>query len=478
MFLVEKIKQYFTIMKRRTFYNRLGFAAVAATSLPVSCVDAREDSLKSTVSASGGSTGFRLTDELSNRMYDKALEITKSKVRGGDSEPFFKEPFVDAAFSDNIFLWDSCFIVCFAKYHLDELPVYQALDNFYDRMEEDGYICREYRKNGEPLWSKDHPVSINPPLLAFAETEIYSVKKDIDRLKRAYPVLKKNFQFHVDRYQGEDKLFWGDTLGMGMDNIPRSPRGWTTDEGNGMTHHELGEKLGKMSGSTAEERLNKFISEYVQTLQGVWNDEGRLVDFTAQMAMYALQLKYIAKEIGEDSDIVTYEAFHQEVKEALNDLCWNDTDAFYYDLGYGEQVKRKHIGMYWTLLGQLVPEDKIDRFAAHLSNPDEFYRKTPLPALSADDPDYKGWGDYWLGGVWAPTSYMVLKGLTAYGKHELASDLAAKTYAAVAEVFEATDTFWENYAPDLIAYGIPAKMDFCGWTGLVPIAIYREYINV
>ena len=24
---------------------------------------------------------------------------------------------------------------CFAKYHLDELPVYQALDNFYGRME-------------------------------------------------------------------------------------------------------------------------------------------------------------------------------------------------------------------------------------------------------------------------------------------------------------------------------------------------------
>ena len=119
----------------------------------------------------------------------------------------------------------------------------------------------------------------------------------------------------------------------------------------------------------------------------------------------------------------------------------------------------------------------MDAFLAHLSNPDEFYRKIPLPALSADDPDYKGWGDYWLGGVWAPTSYMVLKGLTVNGRHELAKDLAQKTYAAVAQVFEATGTFWENYAPDLISYGMPAKMDFCGWTGLIPIAIYREYIS-
>ena len=410
-------------------------------------------------------------------MYAKALAITKRKVRGGDSEPFFKKPFVDAAFSDNIFLWDSCFIVCFAKYHLDELPVYQALDNFYDRMDADGYICREYRKNGEPLWSKDHPVSINPPLLALAETEIYAVKKDKDRLRYAYPILKKNFEFHIARYQGEDRLFWGDTLGMGMDNIPRSPRGWTTDEGNGMTHHELGEKLGKMGGSTAEERLNMFISDYVDTLQGVWNKQGRLVDFTAQMAMFALQLKFIAQEIGASDDIAAYDAFHAEVKEALNRLCWNETDAFYYDLGFGEQVPRKHIGMYWTLLGELVPVEKMEAFLAHLTNPDEFYRKTPLPALSAADPDYKGWGDYWLGGVWAPTSYMVIKGLTAVGNHDLAQDLAEKTYAAVAEVFEATDTFWENYAPDLVSYGMPAKLDFCGWTGSVPIAIYNEYIK-
>lgn len=458
-------------MERRTFYQTLGLAAIATPAI-IGC--------KNEVSAPEAEkveTGFQVTPELSERMYAKALEITKAKVRGGDSEPFFKKPFVDAAFSDNIFLWDTCFIVCFAKYHLDELPVYQALDNFYDRMEDDGYICREYRIDGRPLWSKEHPVSINPPLLAWAETEIYSVKKDKERLKKAYPILKKNFEFHVEKYQGDDKLFWGDTLGMGMDNIPRFPRNWTTDEGNGMTHHELGEKLGKMSGSTGEERLNRFIADYVETLQGVWNDEGRLVDFSAQMAMYAMQLKFIAGEIGETGDIDGYETFHSEVKDAINSLCWHDEDAFYYDLGYGEQIQRKHIGMYWTLLGQLVPEDKMDGFLAHLTNPDEFYRKTPLPALSADDPDYVGWGDYWLGGVWAPTSYMVLKGLTANGKHDLAMDLAQKTYASIAEVFEATGTFWENYAPDLISYGMPAKKDFCGWTGLVPIAIYHEYIK-
>ena len=457
-------------MNRRDFSKHVGLAAGAlGVGTLLSC--------ESTGKEIKPEHGFQLSRELSKRMYDKALDITRAKVRGGESEPFFKKPFIDAAFSRNIFLWDSCFMCCFAKYHMDELPVYQALDNFYDRMEEDGFICREYRDNGEPLWSKEHPVSINPPLLAFAELEIFSVNDDLDRLKKVYPVLKKNFQFHVNKYMMEDDLFYGDTLGMGMDNIPRAPRNWEPDTGNKMTHHELGDKLAAMNASD-EEKLNYFIEQYVETKQGVWNRQARLVDFSAQMAMYARQLSSIAEKIGIEDDPDRFNEIHAKIKDALNTKCWNEADAFYYDLGFGEQIPRRHIGMYWTLLGEVVPESRLEAFLSHLTDPDEFYRKTPLPALSASDPDFKGWGDYWLGGVWAPTVYMVLKGLSAYNREELARKLAGQVYKNVAIVIEATGTFWENYAPDLVSYGMPAKLDFCGWTALIPIAIYREYIDV
>ena len=458
-------------MKRRDFAKNVALVsgAVSTSSLLVGCnnnnrVKTKEDT-------------FDVSQELSQKMYDKALEITKKKVRGGEDEPFFKEPFIDAAFSPNIFLWDTCFMCCFAKYHLEELPVYQALDNFYERMEDDGYICREYRQNGEALWSKDHPVSINPPLLAFAETEIFMVSNDVERIRKVYPILKKNFQFHVDTYMMEDNLFYGDTLGMGMDNIPRAPRDWEPAEGNGMTHHELGEKLSAMNAS-GETKLNTFIAEYVNTKQGIWNKQGRLVDFSAQMAMFSLQLKEMAETIGKDQDISMYQSFHTKVSKAINDKCYSEQDGFYYDLGFDKQVVRRHIGMYWTLLGKVVPEERLPRFLAHLKDEKEFNRKMPLPALSASDPDYVGWGDYWLGGVWAPTSYMVLRGLSAYGEDNLAKYIAKKTYKNVATVFKATGTFWENYAPDLVSYGMPAKKDFCGWTALFPIAMYNEYIQV
>ena len=106
---------------------------------------------------------------MQREMYNRALEIAETKIRGGSDHPVYKKPFVDAAFSESIFLWDTCFIASYAKYHQDRLPIGQALDNFYDPQEPDGYICREYTGAGAPFWPKDPPVSINPPLLAFAE---------------------------------------------------------------------------------------------------------------------------------------------------------------------------------------------------------------------------------------------------------------------------------------------------------------------
>lgn len=459
-------------MKRRDFAKNITLASgVASLGLLNACEVKNENASPTPENISNQS----ISEDLSKEMYAKALEITKKKIRGGDSEPFFKKPFIDAAFSPNIFLWDTCFMCCFAKYHLDDLPVYQALDNFYGRMDTDGYICREYRQDGRALWSKEHPVSINPPLLAFAEWEIYKVSKDKERIQYAYPILKKNFFFHVRTYMEDDDLFYGDTLGMGMDNIPRSPRDWEPTEGNGMTHHELGDKLGKMD-ATGEERLNLFISEYVKTKQGVWNKQARLVDFSSQMAMYALQLIEMAKLTKNEGDIKGYQEIHTKIKTALNTKCWNENDGYYYDLGYDKQVPRMHIGMYWALLGKIVPEDRMEAFLSHLTNPNAFYRQTPLPALAASDPDYVGWGDYWLGGVWAPTVYMVLRGLSENNHDQLARDLAQKIYKNVSIVYKATGTFWENYAPDLISYGMPAKKDFCGWTALIPIAVYKEYI--
>ena len=401
---------------------------------------------------------YNVPESLQKEMYQKALVIAKSNIRGGIQDPVFKKPFVDAAFSSNIFYWDTCFIACYAKYHQQELPIINALDNFYNLMDKDGYICREYTKEGNPMWTKEHPVSMNPPLLAFAELELYSIHQDKNRLRKIYPMLIKHFDYWINTYRGDDNLFFGDGLGSGMDNIDRFPENWQDDH-TGIPMHNLHPEIFTYEG-----------------LSSVWNKQGRMVDTSAQMALFAKNLIEIAIIINEKGELEKYNTFYQETKNAINQLCWNEEDGFYYDLGYSKQIKRKHIGMFWVLIAEIIPKVKLQTFLSHLTNPEEFWRKIPIATTPADENGFSSKGGYWKGSVWAPTNYMILRGLKKYNQTDIASLLAKQYYWAVAEVYKKTRTFWENYAPDFIDKGDSSRSDFCGWTGIVPISIYKEFL--
>ena len=433
---------------RRKFIKQTAIASTAALLGP---------SLR--IFASSAEDNWDVPISLQNDMYQAAIDIAKKKVRGGETEPIFKRPFLDAAFNGNVFLWDTCFIACYAKYHQDELPIANALDIFYSMQEADGYICREYTKEGKAMWPNEHPVSINPPLLAFAELELYSRHKDKKRLKKVYPAIKKYYEYLIAHYRMEDRLFFNDAFGSGMDNIPRYPDGWQ-DDGKGIPIRNLFPEI--------------FVYE---GLSPSWNKQGRGVDISAQMALLAEHLISIASIISQKQDIAAYQLFYQETKEAINQYCWNESDGFYYDLGYGKQIKRKHIGMFWVLMAGIVPSDQIERVVAHLTDPRQFWRKFPVASYPADQPNFSGEGSYWLGSVWTPTNYMIIKGLLRYKKKRLATTLARQYYWSVEEVYKQTKTFWENYAPDAIAKGSQARPDFCGWTAIVPITIYHEFIQ-
>ena len=99
-----------------------------------------------------------------------------------------------------------------------------------------------------------------------------------------------------------------------------------------------------------------------------------------------------------------------------------------------------------------------------------------FPTLAADAPEYQADGGYWLGGVWAPTNYAIIKGLELTGYEPFAAAAAERYLAAMAEVFHHTGTVWENYAPERAAPGHPAARDFVGWSACGPIALLIENV--
>lgn len=159
----------------------------------------------------------------------------------------------------------------------------------------------------------------------------------------------------------------------------------------------------------------------------------------------------------------------------LNEELWDPETAFYYDrYRSGRLSGVKSIGAYWALLADIIPADRMASFVAHLENPAEFNRPHRVPTLSAEHPLYGA--DGWRGSIWAPTNYMVLKGLEHNGYDRLCYDIACNNVDNVVRVFEDTGTLWENYAPETPAQGNIAAPNFVGWSGLFPISILFEYI--
>ena len=100
------------------------------------------------------------------KCYWKAWELAFRNFHEPAPGSGFVSPFIDAAFNQNIFLWDTCFMTMFCNYAHPYVPGIGSLDNFYARQHEDGEICREINRTtgrdfeqwvnakNEPLFSR------------------------------------------------------------------------------------------------------------------------------------------------------------------------------------------------------------------------------------------------------------------------------------------------------------------------------------
>jgi hypothetical protein len=375
--------------------------------------------------------------------------------------------FIDAAFNDDIFEWDSSFMTMFTNTASPLVPGISTLDNSYARQLQDGEICREIvRASGQclKLWTnhecgplasrfgwggfeqglwkvtyKDRVApatsptftldALNHPILAWAELESYQVTGDKERLRAVWEPLVRYYDVFTRYLRQGNGLYLTDWASM--DNSPRN-----------------------------------------QYLKG----GGTGVDTSSEMVLFARNLAEIAKLLGkgDESDKYTHDA--QALSLIINQRLWDDGRKFYFDLTLGnERAPVKSIAAFWTLLAGVASRDQARDLVDELLDSRTFGRPNAVPTLAADEPLYDPKGEYWRGSVWAPTTTVVIRGLDAYGYHNLARRLALQHLQLVASVYQRTGTLWENYSPEFPEPGSNAKPDFVGWTGIGPILYLLEY---
>jgi hypothetical protein len=405
------------------------------------------------------------------RLYWKAWEIAFRNFHEPAQGSGFVSQFIDAAFNDNIFLWDTAFMTMFCNVAHLLVPGISSLDNFYIKQHPTGEICREIQRasgldfvhwvniedstlfsrwgwntstGGASVIYKGTPVpSPNPrltldaldnPVLAWAELESYHVTGDSSRLRLVWEPLKRYYralQIYLKQGNGLYVTDWAS-----MDNSPRNP----------------------------------FLYR-----------GGTGVDISAQMVLFANNLAEIAGVLGLSDEAKSFEREAAALSGRINGLMWDSAKNFYFDLTLdGDHVPVKTVAAYWTLLAHVASPAQAEALSRELQNPMTFGRVDPVPTCAADEPGYFSLGGYWRGAVWAPTNTMVIRGLEEYGYYDLAKSIALKHLETVAEVFEKTGTIWENYAPDAKEPGrhtdstLVAK-DFVGWSGISPILYLLEY---
>lgn len=372
--------------------------------------------------------------------YWKVWELAFRNLRNPEPANHFVSPYIDTAFNDHLFMWDSAFILLFGRYGQRAFNFQRTLDNFYAHQHPDGFISRELDEaDGRDCFHRHDPASTGPNVMPWTEWEYYLNFGDRERLAQVFPPLVAYHRWLRNYRTWRDGSYWACGLATGMDNQPR------------------------LAG---EEARGNFHAHHV------W------IDANIQQILSARLLYRMAEALGRTGDIPDMPEEADALKRLVNEQMWDDATAFYYDLNRkGKRLDVKTVGAFWALLAGIVPADRLEAFIAHLNNLRTFNRPHRVPSLSADHPEYNAkTGGYWRGGVWTPTNYMVLRGLTHVGQDALAHEIALNHLTNVVKVYETTGTLWENYAPEFAAPGSPAKPDFVGWSGLPPITVLLEYI--
>ncbi|MBN1918877.1 MAG: hypothetical protein JW889_13305 [Verrucomicrobia bacterium] len=360
-------------------------------------------------------------------LYWRAWEIAFDNVRRGTAGNGFAPAYLDVG-GASLHQWDTCFTTMFTLYSNGLLPGVESLDSFYRKQHVDGFICRELRRrNGADAHPPHSDEAINPPLFAWAEWRAYRFTGDVARLRAVLPVLARYYYWIALNRSSPNGLLFQSNRGSGMDNAPRSGATW--------------------------------------------------IDLSAQQAHAAMLLSFIAAEVGDEPARDFYAREHLRLLNGIEQLCWDERTNFYYDLdANGAYVPVKTAASFWTLLALVPTYERADGLVRHLMNRDEFLTQHRVPTLSADHADFKDKGDYFLGGVWAPIDFMIVKGLEAYGREDDARLIALNHLTMMARAMKDTGTIWQYYAPDGSGPGAEAQQGFVGWSGLGPIALLIEEV--
>ena len=303
--------------------------------------------------------------------------------------------------------------------------------NFIDEQYDDGHIeiaIVSSRKHG--FLSNIPHKNIHKPVLAQHIAFILKYNNDTAWVKEIYPNLKRFITYYEENAKHESGLFYFfDDFAIGVDNDP----------------------------CTFYRPENSSASIFLNSL----------------MYMELGAMSHIASAIGNQEDAKAYKEKQQNLKDAINEHCYDEKDGMYYSCDINLRPVDPNVWLhsgaprhYSTLIQRIgcwssflplwagIPtKEQADRvIKENLFDEKAFWAPYGVRTLSKYEKMYRivatSNPSSWHGGVWILSNYFVFKALLRYGYVDQGKELAVKTLDLLAKDFEANGAFHEYYHPE------------------------------
>ncbi len=360
-------------------------------------------------------------------MYDKTWIAIENVCKDHQRDENTKSHYMDYSSRTHITALEAVSSSLFLVYSNLNFNPMAMVDLFYKHQHKDGYIPNfidkekiektdapdEQKKNDSSTSSSTKntpesntevefdPMTIPPPLFAWAEFNYFNKTDNRKRLKEVTPILDK---FH--QWIEKNCL---DTSPIDDPEINSSPDSFSSSE-----------KADGLGLFVAPVEINGFDNTVRKNVKYP-------IDFNCQMALSYYLMSQIATYVNQRSLIFKYTKAFYAIKSKINEFFWDPYEKFYFDLDKDRNyVPCKTLASYWSLLMGISSEEQFTAMYALLRNPDYFGTETPFASVAKSEKNFDDTKINASGAVSPFLSAMVIKGLEVYKRHEFARESAMR----------------------------------------------------
>lgn len=340
------------------------------------------------------------------KLHDRLKSLNHDiRTRGIHPFPGSPEPLETGYAYGTYYDWDLYFENIYLSYYNVNIYDVSNLKMFLDRQKPDGFVSRAIG----PLTQR--PTQMFKPFMA--QIAVLGSKQNHDDVEW----LRGNYYERLQKYL--ERWFQYDPTGG---DLPV----WNSSDASGMDNQY------SRSGQ---------VESYF--------DQG--VDLASYLVRELQCMAWIADKLGNPADKNRFLKRSKHVANRINEVFWDEGDGFYYDrnVKIGKRIRVKSVAGFIPLWAGVAPPGRAKRLVReHLINPKEFWLKYPVASYAKTEPDFyegtrKGECN-WRGCTWIPTNYMIFHGLVDYGFHDIARELAHKTFHMALDENPVTREYYDS----------------------------------